>query len=460
MATFRKKYIATPTFYKHALKVAIPLMLQQFLTSSVNILDNLLIALLGDEALSGMAATNRFVMIAMFAIMGFMSASTVYIAQYFGAKNEEKMRETFRISIFGAFSIAIPFFLIGTIFARPIMEFLISSGDATTVDYGVGCLQVIAWTLLPLGITMPIANSLRAIGHVKAPMRASMISIVINMTFDYLLIFGNFGFPKLGILGGSLSTLLARIVEAIILLVVLKRGNYAFKTKVKDLLHFPKSLLITIIRKGIPLVVNEILWSSGMTMLFTFYSTRGVEVSSGYAIAGSTSDLFFTLFGGMSVATTVLVSQPLGADNLEEAKQNAYWLLSFSIFMAIIFGMLIYLSSFIVPYLYSGVSLEARTVAINCLTIMACLFFIYMANAECYFIIRSGGDMRSTFFMDSGFMWCVNLPVVAAFTYLTDWPIYYIYIAGQVTDFLKFAVSFWMVRREKWVRNLTRLEHN
>jgi Na+-driven multidrug efflux pump len=149
-----------------------------------------------------------------------------------------------------------------------------------------------------------------------------------------------------------------------------------------------------------------------------------------------------------------MISQPLGANDLETGRANGYRMLGFSVFLAMCFAILMFGSSFIVPYFYN-VSEEARSISQNVLRIMSFMFWIYMGTAQCYFILRAGGDTKSTFLMDSGFMWFVNIPVVFAFAYLTKLPIYALYIAGQSTDFIKLSFSYWLVKKEKWVMNLT-----
>jgi Na+-driven multidrug efflux pump len=206
--------------------------------------------------------------------------------------------------------------------------------------------------------------------------------------------------------------------------------------------------------KAIPLTVNEILWSSGMATLFMFYSTRGKEVMAGMSISGSVADLFFTLFGGMAVATTVLISQELGANQLEEAKHNAYRLLRFAIILAIALGILMFSASFVAINFFN-VSDYSKQTAKTFLQIQSFMFWIYMTNAQCFFILRAGGDTKSTLAMDAVFMWLVNIPVVGLVTYLTKWNVFGLYLAGQSTDLVKLAFAFSLVKREKWVKNLT-----
>ena len=253
--------------------------------------------------------------------------------------------------------------------------------------------------------------------------------------------------------GAAYGTIIARLVEVVIFLVVTKRLDFMFKTAVKDLFKISKKLVKAMTIKAVPLTINEIFWSSGMSILFMFYSTRGKEVMAGMSISGSVSDLFFTLFGGMAVATTVVVSQELGANRLKEARENAYKMIRFSIMLAVALGVLMFASSYIAPNFYN-VTDYSRETATTFLRIMSFMFWIYMTNAQCFFILRAGGDTKSTLLMDSVFMWLVNLPVVGLITYLTGFNVYVLYLAGQSTDFLKLVIAYGLVRKEKWVKNL------
>ncbi len=446
------KFIGTKSFYKQVLIVAIPLMVQQLVTSSVNLLDNLMVGQLGDASLSGVAVTNRFFMIAIFGTFGVLAASSIYIAQFFGAKDNDHMKQSFRYSLLSAYLIMGPFVVLALLFPDAILGFFTKT--PAILAEGAIYMRIAALTFIPLALTMAIGNAMRSIGQTKIPLYAGVVSMLSNAFFNYCMIFGNFGFPRLGVAGAAWATLIARILELIILLIVLNYKHFPFSTRIGDLFKVQKYLVKTITIKALPLTANEILWSSGMATLFMFYATRGDTVLVGFQIAGTTADLFFVLMGGMAAATTVLISQPLGANKLAEARDNGYKLLGFSVFLAAIFGVAMFASSFFVPYLFR-VSAESRWIATTQLRIMSVMFWIYMSTAECYFILRAGGDTRSTLFMDSGFMWAVNIPAVALVTYLTKWPVFSIYLVGQSTDFFKLMLSYTLVKHEKWVKNLT-----
>lgn len=447
------KFIGNREFYKLALSVAIPLMVQQLITSSVNLVDNLMVGQLGDAALGGVAAVNRFYIIATYGTNGILSAAAIFIAQFFGAREEERMKQSFRFSVLSAYVIMISFFILGVLIPEPIVRFFTS--ELPIIELGTRYMRIAAFTFLPMALSLAISSAMRAVGETRVPLIISAGAVLTNTCLNYCLIFGNFGFPRMGVEGAALATLIARIAEVIALLLALNRMSMPFKTRLRELFHVPGDLAKSILLKAAPLALNEVLWSLGMATLFKFYSTRGPEVMSGYSIANTIGDLFFVLFGGMAAATTVLVSQPLGANRLDEARSHAYQLIGFSLMLSVLFAVLMLGSSFVVPHFYQ-VSPQAKQVAVDVLRIMALMFWIYMANTQCYFTLRAGGDTRSTLFMDSGYMWLVNIPLVGCLTYFTGSSILLLYFVGQMTDIVKLVFGYSLVRKEKWVVNLTR----
>ena len=260
--------------------------------------------------------------------------------------------------------------------------------------------------------------------------------------------------PKLGVEGAAIATIIARLVEALLLIRAVKKGDYIFDTEIKDLFDFDSALAKDVIIKAFPLVLNEMLFQLGMAMQLKALSTRGAIANTAYSIAVTVSDLFFVLFGGMATATTVLVGTLLGADKLKEARDNGYKLIVFSVILAFFFGGAMFISQFAVPLIYPSISKEALQTAQLFLKTMSFLFWIYMFDCQCYFTLRAGGDTKSTLFMDSGFMWFVNLPVLFSLATFTNLPTIIIYICGQLTDIIKAFFAFYMVKKEKWVKNL------
>lgn len=450
-----KKFIADRTFYRYVLALAVPLMLQQLINASVNLVDNLMVGQLGDASLAGVAAVNRLYMIALFALFGFMSASAVFIAQFYGAKDEDHLKQSFRFGLLICLAIASIFFLVSAIFPEACIGFFTS--DQVIIRQGVEYIKYISWATLPLAICIVFSDAIRAVGDVKTPMFAAIIAVLCNCLFNYILIFGHFGLPKMGVAGAGLATLIARMIELLILGFWVWNNDYPFKTKISNLFNIKGYLAKNVFIKGLPLTSNEILWSFGMATLFKFYATRGAEVMSGYAIAGTVADLFFTLFGGMAAATTIIISQKLGANKLAQARSDGFHLLGFSVGVAFCLGIIMFGTSFIVPTWYK-VTPMAMATAQNIIRIQAMLFWVYMTSAQSYFILRAGGDTKAVLLMDACYMWFVNIPIVAAIAYLTNFGIIYLYIFGQITDLVKMFIAYNLVKKGRWVRNLTQVK--
>ena len=439
-------------FYKRALIIALPLMFQQLITASVNLVDNLMVGQLGDAAIAGVAAANRYYMIATFAIFGIEGAANTFMAQYFGANDTEHVKQSYRFSIVAAYVIVTPFVLVGLFFPEQILN--IFTNDVDVIQQGSIYLRTVVLSYAFIALSLPTGNGMRALGETKIPMYASIVAILTNAFFNYIFIFGHLGFKPMGVVGAAYGTLIARLIEMILLVLIMRVKPFVFNTKLRNIFHINKRLAKAMIIKAIPLTTNEILWSSGMSALFMFYATRGKEVMAGMSISSSMGDLFFTLFSGMAVASTVLISQPLGANKLDEAKSNAYNLVRLSSMMAIAAGVMLYVATLFIPQLYD-VSEYSRQTAINYSRIQALMFWVYMLSAQAFFILRAGGDTRSTMIMDSVFMWCVNIPVVAFTAYFTDLDVIGMFLAGNATDIVKVFVAYYYLGKGKWLKNLT-----
>ncbi len=452
LAKIRRKFIGNKDFQKEVLTVAIPLMLQMLITTSVALVDSLMVGQLGDVTIGAVAAVNRFFMIANFGTNGIITAATIFLAQYYGAKNQEKMRETFRFTLLIAITVMLPFTLIGLTFSSSVVAFF--NNNAELISVGSTYLQIVALSFIPAAISLALSGSMRAIGEVKLPLFISIITVFTNATLNYLFIFGFGPIPALGAAGAAIATLIARLLEVTIFIIITVKSDFPYKTKIMDIFNISKRVYMGILEKGFPLFINEVLWASGMATILKIYATRGVAVMSAYSIATTTSDIFFSLFSGMAIATTVVVSQKLGANKLEEARANGYKMIGTAVMMASVFGVLMFLLAFIAPQLFN-VPAETKLIARNILLVMSMFFWIYMCTAQMYFVLRAGGDTKSTLLMDATYMWFVNIPLLALLAYTTDASIYVIYICGQCTDILKMILASRLFRKERWVKNLT-----
>jgi len=247
----------------------------------------------------------------------------------------------------------------------------------------------------------------------------------------------------------------SRSMEMGILTYAMLKKDYPFKSPLRDLFKVTKDLVFRTIQKGFPLTINEIIWASAMSLLWKFYGTRGELVLTSFAIASTIYDIFFSLFGGIATAASIIIAHSLGANDLTKAKTQAKQLLSFGIAISFIFSAVIYSMKFVAPFLYQATSVEALNLAGKILQTMALFFPIFVSNFMIFFILRSGGAIKEALFMDAGFMGGIMIPVLGLATYFTNWNFLSLYILVQSVDLLKLLVAGIFLKQEKWVKNLT-----
>ncbi len=448
---FKNSVLKDKDFIRRVLKYALPMILQQLITSSVNLLDNIMVGQIGGSAIVAVASTNKYLMIANFGMMGIATAATIYLAQFAGAKKTEKMKQSFRYALIFSFFLVSVFIAAGLLFREEITRFF--SDNDNLVAAAEFYFPLASITLIPQSISYSIQSSMRAVGNTRLPFISSVLSLLTNAFMNYCLIFGKLGFPVLGLKGAAIGTLIARLIELSYLLFVLKINHFDFKTKPKHLFKITDGLAKEITLKGIPIILNEIAWSGGMAVLFKFYASPGETALTALPIASTTADLFFVLFSGVNVASILMISHPLGSGQIEEARANGYKMVELSIYMAILFAIGMIGASFITPHFYK-VDREVLRLATHFIQVQALFFWVYMYNAQTFFVIRAGGDTISTLILDAGTMWLLDIPVVGLVAYYTNASPILIYISGQSVDIIKMFFARHFFRKEKWLLNL------
>lgn len=442
----------TKTFYKSYAKIVVPLMLQGMITKFVSMIDNLMVGQLGDMSIASVAMGNKILDILMFTVFGISAAVSVFIAQYYGAKNHQKQQEVFRIGLLMSAVVLLGVSMILVLFPQTVIGYFVQ--DVSIQQTVLRYISMLLIGYIPFVISINYSSALKVVGQVKMPLFASLTGVAINVFGNYILIFGHFGLPAMGIQGAAIATVVARIVEFAILISFTKRHHFAFDTRITELFHIPRELVKEVLTKSLPLTINEIIWSFGQATILKTYGSRGNEVLAALSITETTSSIFFAFAHGVAGATPIFISQLLGANRFKEAYHNGLRMLKSTVMVAVLLGIMMFLMSFIVPNIYQ-VSAASHEIATRTIQIGACFFVVYLTNTQCYFILRAGGDMRSTLMVDGLYMWTITIPVISAIGYLTQIPIVPMYIIGQCCDLGKMIVSLTMFFKKKWVKNIT-----
>ena len=333
-----KKYIGDKHFYRMVLVVVVPIMIQNGITNFVSLLDNIMVGQVGTEQMSGVAIANQLIFVFNLCIFGAVSGAGIFGAQFYGSGDHEGVRDTLRFKLVTSLAL----FLIAALVFTGAGEQLIRlylNGEGEGVDaektlaYGMAYLKIMIPGLLPFVLVQSYAGTLRETGEAMLPMKAGIISVMVNLLLNYLLIFGKFGCPKMGAEGAAVATVVARFVEMAIVVVWVHRHTKEnpFAHGLYKNFHIPGQLAGQIFRKGTPLMLNETLWSLGMAALMQCYSVRGLSVVAAMNISSTISNLFSIVFIAMGNAVAIIVGQLLGAGKMEEAKDTDTKLIFFSV---------------------------------------------------------------------------------------------------------------------------------
>ena len=455
-----KRFVGTKAFYKSVLTLLIPILVQQFISSFVSLLDNVMVGSLGTEAISAASIANSVLMVHMLAIFGGLSGASIFGAQFFGKGDMDGMRNTFRFKlVFSALlsvTAIIVYLLFGDSFIGSFLQGESNGGDlALTRTLGNGYLRIMLWGLIPFALVQTYAGLLREAGRTVPPMVSGIIAILTNLFLNWVLIYGNLGAPKLGVEGAAIATVVSRYVELIVLTAHSHRhtDRYVFLRGAYRNFHIPADLIGKITRTGLPLLVNEILWSLGMTFINRFYSSRGLNAVAALNITGTAWNLFCVIMFAMGSAVSIMVGQRLGAGQMEEARDVDRKLIFLTEVIHVAIGALMILCSPLVPMLYN-VGPEVRDLTRRMLVVAGLSLPLHSFAHVTYFTIRSGGRTMITFFFDAVYTWVVTVLLAYVLTQHTGWDILKIYFCVQFIDVIKLVIGLLMLRSDFWARNV------
>ncbi|NLJ80934.1 MAG: MATE family efflux transporter [Firmicutes bacterium] len=457
---FRAKFIGDRKFYKMALALVIPVIVQNTVTNLVNLLDNVMVGNLGTAHMSGAAIANHLVFVFNLSVFGILSGAGIYGAQFAGAKDWVSFRETLRLRLLVSLILTGVAAIILTKWAPPLLS-LYLGGEGNPADsaamlfYGRQYLKIMIWGLFPFALAQCYSSALRESGETVLPMRASVIAVGVNLFFNFALIFGKMGFPALGVRGAALATVLSRLVELAAVMGAAHK-NYARFPFLKGLyipFRIGKDLAKNIAIKGAPLFVNEFLWSSGMVTITQLLSTKGLAVVGALNIAATFTNLFSVFFFSIGTAVAIVTGQALGAGDLQLAKEQVWKLLFFSVGISSAVGLVLAGSSGLITLVYKTEA-EVRHLAAAFLKASA-VFMPFQAIANsCYFTIRSGGRTLLTMIFDSIYIWLICIPYIYVLVACTALGIESIYPLSQLIHVLKALLGLVAVNTGIWARNL------
>ena len=442
--------------------VAIPIIIQNAITNFVSMLDNIMVGQVGSLPMSGVSIVNNMMFVYSLCIFGASSGAGIFTAQFYGSDDHEGIRHTFRFKLLICTALSLLGMAFFTAFGTPLIGFYLqgegSPADAAEImRHGLDYLYMTFWGFVPFALSNAYSSTLRETGQTTVPMVAGITAVFVNLILNYILIFGHFGAPQMGVAGAALATAISRYVELAIVVTwthkhkeICKFIQGAYKS-----LYIPRDLLGRITVKGMPLLLNEALWSGGMAFLNQCYSTCGLDVVPALNITSTISNLAGVAFISGGNAVGILMGQMLGASHsVEEIRDTNRKLVSANVIIGIVFGALLASISGVFPMIYNATdSIRQMATVLICICAITMPLHSYL-NAT-YFTLRSGGKTLVTFIFDSGYIWCITIPVAFVLSRFTDLPILPLYAICQSLDILKCFVGAWMLKKGSWIQNLT-----
>ena len=455
-----KKFIGTRQFYKSVFTIALPIMAQNGISNIVNMLDNLMVGRIGTEQLSGVSIVNDLMFVYQLCLFGAISGAGIFTAQYYGQKNIEGVRDTFRIKIVICGFIMLAGLAVFGSLDRTFISYYLHEGSQTgdlvaTLNYGHTYMMFMLLGLLPQAAEFVYSSTLRETGETVVPMRASFAAVLINLVLNYILIYGKFGFPVLGVAGAAIATAISRVVQAMIVIIWTHRHKDAKPYIVGAFASFAvaTALIRKVITTGFPLILNESLWSIGIVLQKQSYSTRGLAVVAGLNINSAFFNVFAICFISFGDAVAIMVGQLLGAGKMNEAKETGLKINIFVTFSCMIVGTILFLLAGTLPRFYNTTA-EVRNLASDFLRVTGLMMPLFGLCHSLYFTIRAGGRTFITFLFDSAFLMVIGVPLAFFLTRYTTLDIVTIYALCEGTALIKVFIGFGISASGIWMQNI------
>lgn len=459
----RIKYFGDKAFYKMIMAIALPIIVQSLLTNFVNLLDNVMVGQLGTDQMTGVAVVNQLFFVFNLAVFGGMSGAGIFSAQYFGQDNHEGVRNVFRIKFIIAIILTVLSLSIFIFLHEPLINMFLHEGSQSgnvqaTYEYAKTYLFIMLIGVPPFIISNCYNTTLKEAGQTVIPMIAGIMAVIVDLVFNYLLIFGKFGFPELGVAGAAIATGMSRYIECGFLVIYthLHSEKYKFIKGVYRSMKVPVSLVKKVIINGSPILLNEILWSAGLTMQTQALSTRGLAAIGAININNTVSNVFNIVFVTMGTTISIVIGQLLGAGKLEEAKDTDRKMCVFSVLTAIGVSIILLILAPLFPHLYNTTA-EIRNLATKFIMVLALVTPFNAFTNAAYFTLRSGGNTIITFLFDSCFIWVVNVPVSMILAHFTTIPVIYIFLIVNSLETLKAFIGYGLVKKDIWLNTI--VEH-
>ncbi|GHV95419.1 MATE family efflux transporter [Spirochaetia bacterium] len=440
-------------FYRSLFAIALPIMFQNFINSSVNMLDTVMIGRLGTVEIAAVGLGNQIFFLYNLALFGLCSGASIFTAQFWGKRDISGVRKNVGFSLILAVIGASLFTLAAALASDRIIG--IYSRDPEVIALGAEYLRMLAPSFIPFGISMIFMHTLRSVEKVRLPMTATFVALSINAILNYCLIFGAGPFPAMGVRGAAAATVVARIAEMLILLGASYAKGYPPAGSLRELLGFNGLYIRRFIRIVLPVLVNEIIWSAGISLQSLIFARANTGAIAAFNIVGTVNQLTWVLFIGLGNGVAVLIGKKIGEGDETKARDYAARITLFSPLVAIGAACALFGLSFFLPLVFN-VNESVITAARLMFIILSLMYPFRSFNMVMVVgICRAGGDTIFCVIYDVAFLWALALPLAAVAGFVFHAPVWALFLCLNSEECFKVILGIWRLRSGKWLRNVT-----
>src|SRR5699024_10583398 len=421
------KFWKDKVFLKSLFAIAVPIALQNLITSSLNMVDTLMISSLGEASIAAVGLANQVFFFYALINFGINSGSSIFISQYWGRKDIVNIRRILGLAISISTFIGIIFTVVGFFFPEYMMRIFID--DPEVIRLGADYLKIVSLSYIITALGFAYSFALRSTGKPNVPMKISGVSFITNTVFNYVLIFGKFGFPEMGVKGAALGTLIARVVEiGLTIYAVYSNENSPLAASWQELLEWDKKFISRYIKTTTPVILTEGVWSLGQIMYTIAYGQIGAEATAAVQLTTTIQNIFFVLVRGLANACAVMIGNEIGAEEEERAYDYAIQFLIISTLIGLILGGIMALTPDLILKIFSDLNPGLYMAARNILIIMGISFGIRTYNSTAVVgVLRGGGDTNFSLFLDMGSVWLVGVPLAFFGVLYLKLPVYWVF---------------------------------
>ena len=434
------------------LRLASPIILQQLIISSLGLVDVMMIGQLGETAVAAVGIANQIFFLVVLLFFGITSGTAIFTAQYWGQKDINRIQNILGLCLLMSLTGAFIFSIIAILVPDRVIG--IYTTDPDVIILGSQYLQIVAISYAATAITTSFTVVLRSTEVVKLPMLVSVLALSLNTLLNFGLIFGNFGFPEMGVAGAAIGTISARLFETTLLLVIIYSRKFPLAAGIKNLLNFRSIPLRIYFKTTLPVVITEIIWSFGITVYIMAFARIGTESIAAYNIASTIDSLMFVIFIGLGNACAIMVGNRIGAGENDLATEYGKKYLLLAAIGSLFFGFMLIIITNPILMVYK-VSTATIGFANKLLVIKAISMPIRAINFVILIgILRSGGDTRAAFLIDAGVIWIVGVPLALLGTFVLKLPVHWVYLMVLTDEAVKLLLGLKRFFSQRWIHTL------